>query len=72
MVNSKEREIEELLSPKGMPDKIKKKMKVQFDGKQHFIRIPSIIAEELNIKKGDFFIIEYNPETKEYSFKLEK
>lgn len=48
------------------PDIIKKEGKVLYDGKQYSIRIPLIIIEELNIKKGEPFIIEFNTKTKEY------
>ncbi len=53
-----------------LPTKIEKEVRVQYDGKQYSIRIPISIVEELNIKKGDVFIIKYDPETKEYSFEL--
>ena len=63
-------EIGELLKPRVHPDIIKKEGKVLFDGKQYSIRIPLTIIEELNIKKGEPFIIEFNTKTKEYSIKF--
>lgn len=67
-------ELEELLKPRMLPQKIKKEVKVQEskggNGKQFSIRLPRDFVEELNIKKGDIFIIEYNPEEKKYSIKL--
>lgn len=63
-------QIDEMLKPKVYPDIIKKEGKVLFDGKQYSIRIPLAIAEELNIKKGTPFIIEFNTKTKEYSIKF--
>lgn len=63
-------QIEEMLKPKVHPDIITKEGKVLFDGKQYSIRIPLVIVEELNIKKGEPFIIEYNTKTKEYSIRF--
>lgn len=62
--------IEDLLKPRVHPDIITKEGKVQFDGKQYSIRIPLAIIDELNIKKGEPFIIEYNTKTKEYSIRF--
>ncbi|GEM_PF-5083251 len=69
-------EIEELLKPK-LPTKIIKEVKVQSnntsgDYKQYSIKLPQAFVEELKIKKGDIFIIECDPKTKEYSIKLKK
>lgn len=64
------KKIEETLKSKVHPDIIKKEGKVLFDGTQYSIRIPLMIIEELNIKKGEPFIIEYNTKTKEYSIKF--
>ena len=65
-----EMEIGELLKPKLHQDIIRKEGKVLFDGKQYSIRIPIVIIETLNIKKGEPFIIEFNTKTKEYSIKF--
>lgn len=70
--SKEEKEMLEKLIPKVMPDIIKKEVKVQYEGKQLSIRLPALLVNELKIKKGDVFIIEYNGKTKEYSFKLKK
>lgn len=72
MKKIKKEEVEKLLSPKVVPDIIKKKTKVQFNGKQYEIRIPILLIDELNIKKGDPVEITYNTKTKEYSFEFIK
>ena len=64
------KEVEDLLKTKLHPDIIRKDGKVLFDGKQYSIRIPLLIIEELNIKKGEPFVIEFNTKTKEYSIKF--
>jgi hypothetical protein len=68
------KEIEEILNPK-LPTKIRKEVKVQENKasgeyRQYSIRFPQDFVDELKIKKGDIFIIECDPETKEYSIKL--
>lgn len=68
--DKEEKEVEELLKPKIHPEVIKKEGKVLFDGRQYSIRIPLIIVEELNIKKGEPFTIDFNTKTKEYSIKF--
>ena len=70
----KEEDIEELLKPR-LPIKIRKEVKVQSNKavegyNQYGIRFPQDFVDELKIKKGDIFIIECDPETKEYSIKL--
>lgn len=71
MSEKKEERIKELSSPKIVPDIIEKKMKIQHDGSQYSIRIPAILIEELNIKKGDVIIFKYNSKDKSYSIKFE-
>jgi hypothetical protein len=70
---NKEEDIGELLNPQ-LPDKIRKEVKIQESKagtvKQYSIKLPIDFVEELNIKKGDIFVIELDPETKEYSIKL--
>lgn len=66
-----EEEIEALLKPQ-LPTKIKKEVKVIENGSQYILKLPISFVEELNIKKGDSFIIELDPETKEYSIKLKE
>ena len=62
---------EDLLEiPKIIPDIIKKEMKIQFDGSQYLVRIPMFLIDELNIKKGDIAIFEYDSRDKSYSIKL--
>jgi len=72
----KEEDIEELLKPR-LPKGIKKEVKVESnkttgDYKQYSIKLPQDFVDELKIKKGDIFIIECDPTTKEYSIKLKK
>lgn len=71
MKKTQEEEIEEILK---IPSQeiITKETKVQFNGRQYEIRIPMLLIGELNIKKGDIVIIEYNTRTKEYSIKFKK
>ncbi|MBI2628839.1 hypothetical protein HYW74_02040 [Candidatus Pacearchaeota archaeon] len=68
-------EIEELLKPR-LPTKIVKEVKVLEskggNGLQYSLKLPIAFVEELNIKKGDIFVIECDPETKEYSIRLKK
>jgi len=75
MEKQKEEGIGELLNPK-LPTKINKEAKVQMTDlnkvKQYSIKIPISFIDELNIKKGDTFIFEVDPETKEYSIKLNR
>jgi hypothetical protein len=76
VIENKEENIEELLKPK-LPKKIIKEVKIIINkaGKntiQYGIRLPIAFVDELNIKKGDTFVLEVEPKTKEYSIKLKK
>ena len=78
MKAEEEREIVELLKSK-LPDKIRKEVKVRMNKagvdmkmKQYYITLPSMFVEEMNIRGGDIFVIEYDPETKDYSIKLKE
>jgi len=75
MENEEQPDIENLLKTE-LPTRIIREVKVQENKagttKQYSIKLPISFVEELNIKKGDVFIIELNPETMEYSFKLKE
>lgn len=48
---------EDILTPKiKEPDEIKKKVKVQYTGRQLILPIPAQFAEIVNLKKGDMFL----------------
>lgn len=55
-----------------IPDILKKEVKVQFDGAQYSIRLPLFFVEQLEIKKGQLAMIEYNRKTKKYSITFNK
>lgn len=40
------------------PDKFKKTVNIQHDGRQYSIRIPALIIREMGIEKGDKFTFE--------------
>ncbi len=71
----KEENFEEIVEPKELyEDKIIKTVRVQqvkAKNKQSFyIRIPMVVVDELNIKKGDKFIFEVDLKNKKGHFKL--
>lgn len=70
-MKKQEGEIEEIL---GIPEKeeIVKETRLQHNGKQYEIRIPMLLIDELNLKKGDKVVIKYNTKTKEYSIRFKK
>ena len=45
---------------------------VQFDGRQHLVRIPTKISKLLNIQKGDLFLFEVEKRRKTQNFKIIK
>jgi hypothetical protein len=76
MEKEKKDDINEILKPK-LPTEINKEVKVQSNKAgegftQCSIRLPQDFVDELDIKKGDIFLIHLNPETKEYSIKLKE
>ncbi len=48
------------LSEKTHKGTIFKKLKVNYDSKNFFVRIPKEIAEYVKLKKGDYFWVEFD------------
>ncbi len=65
-------DIEEMLAPQVHPKKIIKETKIHEYKGQYSIKLPKLIMDELDIKKNDLLIIEYDTETKEYLLKFKK
>jgi len=65
-------EFEEMFTPKIHNKKIIKETKIHEYNGQYSVKLPRFILEEIGIKKGDLFIVEYDTETKEYSIKFRK
>lgn len=74
-MDKKGEKFEEIIEPKELhEDTIIKTIRIQQvkgKNKQSFyIRIPMVVVDELNIKKGDKFIFEVNLKNKKGHFKL--